>query len=267
MRSTSVTALAVAVLSAATAPVHAQGRQTDPAAFEWSGEINAGQRLYLYSLNGSIRVEAASGRTLEVVAAKSWRRGNPADVRIVAERVGDGVVVCAIWNDPEGRCTREGVERQRRVQVRGFSNDTDVAFTVRLPAGVHVTARTTNGDLVVTGASGEISAHTTNGMVTAESSSGPVVAGTTNGDIRVRTNSIPSAGATYRTTNGQIVIELPAGIGANLEARTTNGTINSDFEVTVSGSISPRSLRGRIGSGGPTLSLATTNGNIRVRRQ
>jgi hypothetical protein len=35
----------------------------------------------------------------------------------------------------------------------------------------------------------------------------------------------------------------------------------------VTGSISPRSLRGRIGSGGPTLSLSTTNGSIIIRKQ
>jgi hypothetical protein len=259
--------MALGLVLAAAAPLHAQSRQTDPAAFEWGGEVGPGQRLYLYSLNGPVRVEAASGRNLEIVAAKSWRRGNPADVRIVAERLSDGLVVCAIWNDANGRCTRDGVERERRIQIRGVNNNTDVSFTVRLPAGVHITARTTNGDLVITGASGQITAHTTNGVVTAESSSGPVVAGTTNGDIRVRMGRIPTAGASYRTTNGQIVIELPGGIDANLEARTTNGTVNSDFEVMVSGSISPRSIRGRIGSGGPTLSLATTNGNIRIRRQ
>jgi DUF4097 and DUF4098 domain-containing protein YvlB len=267
MRTTFLSMLAACLVAGVVAPADAQARRTEPAAFEWRGELAAGQRLYLYTTNGPVRVEAASGRNLEITAAKSWRRGNPADVRIEAARVGDGVAVCAIWNDPEARCTEEGVQRARRIQVRGINNDTDVSFTVRLPAGAHITARTTNGTLVITGATGEVNARTTNGEVTAESSGGPVMASTTNGDVRIRVSRLPDQGASYRTTNGTITIELPDGINTNIEARTTNGGISSDFEVMVTGSISPRSLRGRIGSGGPTLSLSTTNGSIRIRKQ
>jgi hypothetical protein len=265
MRTSSRAALAGSLLAVSAFAAAAQQRQTDPTAFEWRGELAAGQRLYLHSVKGGVRVEAASGRNLEIVAAKSWRRGNPAEVRVEATRSDNGVVVCAVWNDPSAQCTEEGVRRSR--SRSNNNNDTDVTFTVRLPAGPHITANTTNGAIVITGVSGEISAHTTNGEVTAESSSGPVTAGTTNGAIRVRMSRIPSEGARYSTTNGEITIELPASINANLDARTTNGVINSDFEMTVSGSISTRSLRGRIGSGGPTLSLHTTNGNIRIRRQ
>lgn len=267
MRTALLAAIPAGLATALALPALAQSRQTDPAAFEWRGELAAGQRLFLFNVNGNVRIEAASGRNLEVVAAKSWRRGNPAEVRVEALRVSDGVAVCAIWNDPNAECTSTGVRRERRVQIRNYSNDTDVSFTVRLPAGAHVTAHTTNGDLVITGATAEVSAHTTNGLVTAESSGGPVVAATTNGDVRVRMSRLPSEGASYRTTNGTITLEIPDGTGANIEARTTNGSISSDFELTVTGSISPRSLRGRIGSGGPTLSLSTTNGNVRIRRQ
>ena len=252
---------------AVAAPADGQTRRTEANAFEWSGQVAAGRRLHLHNTNGNINIEATTGRNLEVVASKSWRRGNPADVRIEALRLNSGdIAICAIWNDPQARCTETGVEQTGR-RFRGFNNDTQVSFTVRLPAGVHVNAGTTNGSLVVASVSGEVRAHTTNGNVTAESSDGAVVAGTTNGDLRIRMSKLPAEGASYRTTNGSITVELPAGINANVEARTTNGSISSDFELMVSGSISPRNLRGRIGSGGPTLSFSTTNGNVRIRRQ
>jgi len=256
----------LAVLAVA-APAGAQNRQTEANAFAWDGQVAAGRRLHLYNTHGNINIEATTGRNLEVVASKSWRRGNPADVRIESVRLNSGdVAICAIWNDTNARCTETGVESPGR-RVRSFSNDTDVSFTVRLPAGVHVSANTTNGSLVVASVTGEVRAHTTNGNVTAESNDGAVVAGTTNGDIRLRMSKLPAEGASYRTTNGSITVELPAGINANIEARTTNGSISSDFELMVTGSISPRNLRGRIGSGGPTLSFSTTNGNVRIRRQ
>jgi hypothetical protein len=252
---------------AVAAPAGAQNRQTEANAFEWGGQVAAGRRLHLFNTNGNINIEASTGRNLEVVASKSWQRGNPADVRVEAVRLNSGdVAICAIWNDPQARCTETGVEQTNR-RFRGLHNDTQVSFTVRLPAGVHVNANTTNGSLTIAAVSGEVRAHTTNGNVSAESIDGAIVAGTTNGDIRLRMSKLPAEGASYRTTNGSITVELPAGINANIEARTTNGSISSDFEMMVTGSISPRSLRGRIGSGGPTLSFSTTNGNVRIRRQ
>jgi hypothetical protein len=268
--------LAAAAVVAVSSVLPAQGgrqaeqraRQTEQNAFQWSGELAPGQRLYLHNLNGNVTVEAAAGRNLEVTASKSWRRGNPADVRFDASRVDGGrdVVVCAIWNDPSATCTSTGV-RGGSERRSNRNNDTEVTFRVKLPAGANVTVNNTNGDLTVSGVSGDISAFTTNGNVIAESSEGAVQATTSNGNIRVKAAKLPANGATYNTHNGNITVELPDGVNLNLVARTMNGGVNSDFDVTATGSFSPRSLRGRIGSGGPVLTLTTSNGNISIRRR
>jgi hypothetical protein len=236
-------------------------------AFEWSGELASGNRLVLRSLNGNIRVERSTGRNLEVVADKKWRRGTPANVTIEVTRINGGrdVLVCARWT-PQTECT----ETEYSMHSRGSgnnNNDTQVEFTIKLPAGADATLNTTNGGIEVLAVSGAINAHTTNGSVAVESTGGPVEAHTTNGDIDVRMAKLPPRGTTYGTTNGSITIAIPDGTDANIEARTTFGRIHSDFEMRVSGDLSSRRLSGTIGRGGPLIRLATTNGSVRIEKR
>ncbi len=276
MRHTLITLVALGALSTAalTSPCDAQGRrqprtargeQVQDNAFEWKGELAQGQRIVVHNLNGRISVEPASGRTLEVVANKRWRRGTPADVKIEATRVNGGkdVLLCARWTATT-ECTEDGY------QTRGNwnnDNDTQVEFIIKLPPGSNAVLNTMNGDIDVTGASGAIQANSTNGGISGSSGDGPVEAHTTNGDIDVRMTKIPAKGTSYHTTNGSITVSLPEATDANIRARTTNGRINSEFALSVSGSMSGRSIQGTIGKGGPLLDLVTTNGSIRIEKK
>ena len=55
------------------------GAQTD---FQWHGRLASGQTIELKGINGDIRATASSSGEVEVTAARSARRSNPADVRI-----------------------------------------------------------------------------------------------------------------------------------------------------------------------------------------
>lgn len=272
MRYRTMTTVAVLAFLSAGVQSHAQNRgtqqrpeQVEQNAFQWGGELAAGQRVILRSINGRIQVEPSRSRTLEVVATKKWRRGDPAAVRIEATRVNGGrdVLVCARWT-ASTECTETSYNSGGQWPRE---QDTRVEFIIRLPAGSNATLNVTNGDIEVVGASGAIEAHTTNGGITAESTGGPVEAMTTNGDLRIAMMKLPARNTSYHTTNGTITLTLPEGIEAYLAARTTNGSISSDFEITTVGTISNRNLSGRIGRGGPRLELATTNGSIRIEKK
>jgi hypothetical protein len=245
------------------AQVRSGNREVEENAFQWGGELAAGRKITLRSINGRIEVEPASGRTVEVVATKRWRRGGDAShVRIEATRTSGGdVLVCARWT-PETVCN----ETSYSVNLRNDRNEVSVDFSIRLPAGAHASLNVTNGEIEVTGASGNIEARTTNGSITAESTAGTVEASTTNGSLEIRMAKLPERGASYRTTNGAITLVLPEGLDADFSARTTNGHVQSDFEITMSGTLSRQMLQGRIGRGGPRLEASTTNGMIRLER-
>ena len=258
------------LLLAAPTVLAAQSRSSDN--FTWEARVPSGRWVYLRNLNGEVRVERGTGDRVSVTAVKRWRRGNPEDVQIKAEKAGDGesLLVCALWG-PDARCDEDGYSSGNR-RNGGFwngnnDNDVSVEFTVRVPAGVRVDARTTNGDLSVTGATAEVIARTTNGDVRAETAGGPVTARTTNGNVTARMGDLGDArDLDFSTTNGSVIVEVPGSLGADIDMSTTNGRVSSDFPLTVSGRIDPRRLRATIGNGARRLRLHTTNGNVELRR-
>jgi hypothetical protein len=68
-----------------------------------------------------------------------------------------------------------------------------------------------------------------------------------------------------RSTNGSITYHLPAGAEARFQAQTTNGIIKTDFDVGMEGTAHAY-LEVVAGTGGPTVLLATTNGNVTLQR-
>jgi hypothetical protein len=257
---------AVAAL-AAFAPAGAQQRSNDRD-FSWDGRITNNHWLYVRNLNGSIRVERATGDRAEVTAVKRWRRGSPEDVRIETRRLGgeDGdVLICAFWTE-NASCDEDGYRSRGDNSWRNHDNDTSVEFTVKLPPGVRLGVSTVNGGVTVNGATSEVRASTVNGRVSAQSSGGPVNASTVNGDIDVRMRDLGTGDLEYSTVNGSIEIEVPANLDADLDMRTVNGSLSADFPITLQGRVNPRRMRATIGKGGRRLRLETVNGSVELRK-
>jgi hypothetical protein len=261
---------------AITSAAAAQERGSSERDFRWDGNISSGRWVYARNMNGSVRVEKASGSRLEVTAVKRWRRGNPEDVRVEVTRVGSGegdVLICAYWRDITEDCDEQGYRTQNNRNRRdrwdrdGDNND-DVSLdiTVRVPEGVKIDVSSINGGLDITGATAEVEAHTVNGGIEARSSGGPVNASTVNGEIDVRMGAIGTGNLDFSTTNGSITVTVPEGLNADITMRTVNGSVGSDFPMTVNGRISPRRIAATIGRGGMKIDLSTVNGSIDLRR-
>jgi hypothetical protein len=254
--------------------VAAQGTATDRD-FRWTGQVASGRWVYARNLNGSVRVERASGSQLEVTAVKRYRRGNPEDVRIEVTRVGSGegdVLVCALWRDVTEDCDEQGYRtydrRRNRDRDRWRDDDDDVSLeiTVRVPEGVKIDVSSINGGLDITGATSVVEAHTVNGGIEARSTGGPVNASTVNGEIDVRMGATGSGNLDFSTTNGSITVTVPDGLNADISMRTVNGSVGSDFPMTVNGRINPRRISATIGRGGMRIDLSTVNGSIDLRK-
>lgn len=260
--------LAVALMAA---PSAAQERTSDRD-FRWDGAITAGRRLYVRNLNGTVRVERATGTRLEITAEKRWRRGDPADATVEVTRVGSGegdVLVCVLWRDITRECNEDGYRTENRGRNRWNRDDDDVSVsvTVRVPDGVKLDVSSVNGGLEITGATAEVEAHTVNGGIEATSSGGPVSASTVNGDIDVRMGTVGTADLDFSTTNGSITVTVPDGLNADVSMRTVNGSVGADFPMTVNGRINPRRITATIGRGGQRIDLATVNGSIDLRKR
>ena len=262
----SATALLLTAALAATAVAQDRDRESKrDDAFTWSGTIPSGRRIMIKNINGGIEVERSTNGRVEVRAEKRWRRGNPEDVRIEQKKIGEDVLVCALFSE-SSRCDESGIHTDRRTKWND-RNDVSVRFIVRVPDGVRVDLSTVNGGVEVTGVSNEVDAHTVNGSIIARSAGGPVRAKTVNGSITVSMGTLGSADdLDYETVNGAITIELPSNFGAQLELSTVNGRVSTDFPITISGTLSPRRVRGTVGNGATRLRASTVNGSVTLRK-
>ena len=233
--------------------------------FRWHEPLAAGRVIEIKGINGNVEATPAAGGEVEVVAVKRARRNNPDDVRIEVVRHGDGVTICAVYPTPEGRepntCSA-GPNDRSNVQ----NNDTNVNFTVRVPAGVRFTGKTVNGKVDAENLSADVEARTVNGGINV-STTGLARATTVNGSIRVVMGRADwSDELEFKTVNGGIDLSVPASLSAQVQVKTLNGDISTDFPMTVTGTFSKRRLNGTVGAGGRDLRLETVNGSVQLRR-
>jgi DUF4097 and DUF4098 domain-containing protein YvlB len=72
----------------------------------------------------------------------------------------------------------------------------------------------------------------------------------------------------FSSTNGNIEISFNSDFNALLSASTTHGSIRLDeeFQIPVQKQMVGQQASGRIGGGGPTLSVKTVNGSIKLTK-
>lgn len=221
----------------------------------------------LQNTNGIVRVTTWSKPEVEILAVKSASRESDLarlEIKITADP--RAVAVDTIY--PRRPFLRakvtyeihvpEGIKLERVRTTNG-----NIELTGRYS---DVRAGTTNGDVRLDSVMGSLDLSTTNGSIKAQDVLGRVRADTTNGGITLGIRDIKEA-IEAGTTNGSITLRIQGDLNADLTARTTNGRVNTDFPITVQGNLgSRRRVEGRIGSGGPAISLHTTNGSIHITK-
>jgi hypothetical protein len=276
--------LGLAVLAAVpVAEAQEVGRNLDT--WTWDGRVESGKWFKLSSLNGPVSIEPSTDNSVHVRAEKIVKRGSVTDVAFQVVQSGGDVRICALWR--RSTCDEDGMHS------RGNNDDDDsnrrssveVRFTVKVPAGVRVSAGTVNGQMRVSNVSsdvrastvngrvevenvgGEVDANTVNGSVNVSTKSGPVSAGTVNGDVKVRMNSLTqSDNMKFSTVNGEITLEAPENLNADVSIETVHGSISSDYPLQLSGRWGPRHASGTIGKGGPRIRFTTVNGSVELRK-
>ncbi len=281
-KSTSLAALAAAVMTMSPALLHAQGDGRNLTTWRWDGRVESGHWMGVHNINGTVKFSPSNDNMVHVVAEKRENGGDIQEVTFQVVEEGGDVSICAIWHD-DGRCRITGF--QQTEHNRNDRNRTSVNFTVSVPrnlrvraasvngavsvtdVGQEVRASTVNGSCEVANASGPVRATTVNGGVDVTTASGPVSATTVNGDVDVRMTSLSGTeDMRFSTVNGSVTITVPTPFDANVSFETMHGSIGSDFPVTLSGRFGPRHASGTIGRGGRELRASTVNGSIDLRK-
>ena len=262
-------AVAAAALVAVASPASAQRDDYDNGPYHYDStftsknQIASGGTIRVQNLNGSIDVDASSDGSTTVTAMKKWRRGDPADVRIVVEPGKEGVTVCALWGDE-----RDCNDHASHSYHGNRHNDVSVRFTVHVAKGVKVALNTVNGSVDVRGATAAVDAETVNGRVEVATQGGPVNVRTVNGSVHATIEHLINSAEPLElsTVNGSVQLDAPGDLNADVDAETTNGGIESDFPLTINKGLIGKHIHGTIGQGGRQVELHTTNGSVRLRK-
>jgi hypothetical protein len=254
------------------------------------------EKVFPFEANGEISIESRNGR----IAIEAWDRS---EVRVQITRVVRGTddkqaqdLLKELKADVELRPGRLEIisrypKRRENVGLWDFLGRKvaamDIHYYLQVPKATTLTlqttngeirvrgvsqaveAITTNGDVRVSGATGSVDVQTTNGALDLLAISGDVAGTTTNGSVRAEVRSLNAGGRVgLTTTNGNVVVYLPPSLQASITASTTNGKVMTSFPLTMSGGMSSKSIQGTIGGAGKgaELELATTNGNIQVKK-
>jgi hypothetical protein len=221
----------------------------------------------LQNTNGIVRVTTWSKPEVEITAVKSASRESDLP-RLEIKITADPRVVAVDTIYPRRPFLRAKVTYEVHVPEgirldRVRTTNGNIELTGRYS---DVRAGTTNGDVRLDSVMGSLDLSTTNGSIRAQDVLGRVKADTTNGGITLGLREIKEA-IDAETTNGSITLKVLGDLNADLMARTTNGRVNTEFPITVQGNLgSRRRVEGRIGSGGPVISLHTTNGSIHITK-
>jgi DUF4097 and DUF4098 domain-containing protein YvlB len=101
--------------------------------------------------------------------------------------------------------------------------------------------------------------------ITLDRIQGPVDVSNRNGSVEL-TNAAPLDAISIENQHGSVDLGLPGNVGFTLNAQTRNGDMENDFGLTPNGNDGVHILQGRIAGGGPTVTIATTDGDVTVRR-
>ena len=128
---------------------------------------------------------------------------------------------------------------------------------------------TSGGNIQIDRAAGPTSVSTSGGNISVNSATQITRATTSGGNIRVKLTEAPQQSTTYNTSGGDITVSLPTSAAWTLDAETSGGEVRvSGVPITVTKSNTSKSrLAGTVNGGGPTLSLNTSGGEIRVRAE
>jgi hypothetical protein len=266
--------------------------------------LKSGGRLSLENFNGAVEISGWDQDRVQIDGvqyASTEQLRDAISIDVVA--TGDTIHIRTVRPvSPRGNMgvkyvikTPRKVQLDRIVTTNGSIRVDDLEGVARLRTSNgavriartrgEVEAQTTNGPVEVSNLNGAATIRTTNGGVRADDVRGSIQASTTNGRINVRLhdpepnrpvrlettnggidltmNAISGNDIRATTNNGGITLRLPSRASARVHARTSNSSIQSDFDVTRDRSEKNR-LEGVIGSGGPMLDLATSNGSIRL---
>lgn len=180
--------------------------------------------------------------------------------------------------------TAEEENNHVELGVDGSQRTIDLDITVPYRTSL-ILRSVNNGDIKVTGVSGELDVENINGEVTLADVSGSAVAHALNGKVLVNFRTVtPGRPMAFSSLNGDIEVTFPADLKANVSIKSDGGEVYSDFEIKMKAEAPQqivegqrdrsgkyvvkidKTVRGTIGGGGQEIQFKNFQGDIYIRK-
>jgi hypothetical protein len=237
-------------------------------------------RLLIDNIWGNVRVRVGSAR--EIAVTVDEKRSAPSQelfelskqtIFLDVQANADGVAM--VVGKPEDTTVRPRINRCRGCRV-------DYQFEVTVPPGTQIDVSTvTDGGIDVAGGGGPVSASNVNGPVAVKDLQECSEIESVNGAVEVSFARAPSRDCSIKTINGDITLTVPGGTGLDAALSVMQGDIVSEFDLeplALPAKIDQHKEAGRfvyhieqaagirLGTGGPTFSIESLNGDLRIRK-
>ncbi len=237
-------------------------------------------RLLIDNIWGNVRVRTGTAREIAVTvdekrSAPSQELFELSKQTIFLDVQADGEGVAMVVGKPEDTLARPRVNRCRGCRV-------DYQFEVTVPPGTQIDVSTvTDGGIDVVGGGGPVTASNVNGPVAVKDLQDCAQIESVNGAVEVSFARAPSHDCSIKTINGDITLTVPGGSGLDAALSVMQGDISSEFDLEplpLPAKVEQRKEDGRfvyhieqaagirLGAGGPTFSIESLNGDLRIRR-
>ena len=236
-------------------------------------------RLLIDNIWGNVRVRSGAAR--EIAVTVDEKRSAPTQelfelskqaIFLDVQADGDGVALVVGKQDETGW---PKINRCRGCRV-------DYQFEVTVPPGTQIDVKTvTDGGIDVAGGGGPVSASNVNGPVAVQDLHDCAQIESVNGAVEVSFARAPSRDCSIKTINGDITLAVPRGTGLDAALSVMQGDVVSEFDLeplALPARVEQSKEEGRfvyhiqqaagirLGTGGPTFSIESLNGDLRIRQ-
>ena len=243
-----------------TAPAALVSATDETERFEQTYPFNAGGRVHVSNVNGSITMEAWDRNEIKLVYTKTAEsRERLADVEVQIEATQDRFEVetdYGNWKRDNGGWRNNG--------------KINVDFQLMVPRGAFLSdIETVNGSVSISNFTNRMSVSAVNGSVDATNIRGTARLSTVNGEARAEFDRLePGSKISLETVNGKANLVIPSDASATIRAESVNGNITNDFGLPVrKGKFVGRDLYGRVGTGDVQIKLESVNGALTISRK
>jgi len=123
---------------------------------------------------------------------------------------------------------------------------------------------TSGGHITVGGVDGDIKVETSGGSIEISGAKGRVDADTSGGHVDVAFAKGNGKGGRIESSGGGITVMLDPDVNLTIDASCGGGRVYTDIPIKVVGKTGGSSLHGTLGNGGPTLTVYTSGGGVKI---